>query len=88
MGDWVFGCDICQDVCPHNRNPLEANDEHLRPRLPTGTIDVEAARHWTLEQYHEATRHTAIRRAKLPQLQRNAEIVWRNLNEQQKQGDS
>lgn len=87
MGDWVFGCDICQDVCPHNRHPPETTDASLRPRLTTGTIDVEQARHWTIDAYHSATRHSAMRRVKLPQFQRNAEIAWNNLRRKIDGGD-
>jgi epoxyqueuosine reductase len=83
MGDWVFGCDICQDVCPHNRTPPQATDLALQPRFPTGTMDVEAAAQWTVEQYQQATRHSAMRRVKLPQLQRNAQIVLENLKSRQ-----
>ncbi|MDB5295681.1 MAG: 4Fe-4S ferredoxin, iron-sulfur binding protein [Phycisphaerales bacterium] len=79
MGDWVYGCDVCQEVCPHNRAPPAGTDPALRPRVPTGTIDVEAAKDWTTEAYHAATRHSAMRRVKLPQFQRNAAIAWRNL---------
>lgn len=79
MGEWVFGCDVCQDVCPHNRQPPETADAALRPRIPTGTIDVGKAMDWTLDEYHATTRHSAMRRVRLPLFQRNARIAWENL---------
>src|SRR5688500_14508712 len=80
MGDWLYGCDICQDVCPHNRKPPEATDPALRPRFPSGTLDVDEVTSWTDEQYRAALRGSAMKRAKLPVLQRNARIVAQNLS--------
>lgn len=77
MGDWLFGCDICQDVCPFNTKAPISTDPLLTPRMPTA-LDAEKVANWSLDEYHTATRHTALRRVKLPVFQRNARIVMEN----------
>jgi epoxyqueuosine reductase len=78
IGDWVFGCDICQDVCPWNSKAPIASMLELQPRFPTGTLDADAVSDWTDEEYRQTLRHSAIKRVKLPILQRNARIVEAN----------
>jgi epoxyqueuosine reductase len=78
MGDWLYGCDICQDVCPWNSKALESVDPALKSRFPDGTLDVRDVLAWTPEDYAAALRHSAMKRVKLPQLKRNATIVLNN----------
>ena len=78
MGNWLYGCDVCQDVCPHNRKAPPSTDPALAPRWKTGTLDVTEVLNWTPDQYYVTLRGTAMRRIKLPVLQRNAEIVAKN----------
>jgi epoxyqueuosine reductase len=77
IGDWLYGCDICQDVCPFNRKPVSATAEQVRPRVPAG-LDVDAVLRWSADEYRAAVKGTAIKRVKLPVLQRNAEVVSQN----------
>jgi epoxyqueuosine reductase len=42
MGNHVFGCDICQDVCPWNRRAPEAADPAFQPRLPAPPLEMLA----------------------------------------------
>lgn len=79
IGDWLYGCDICQDVCPHNRRAPAATDPALQPRFATGSLNVEDVSRWTEEDYRPAVRGSAMKRVKLPQLHRNARIVASNL---------
>jgi len=78
MGDWLYGCDVCQDVCPWNSKAVESLDPALRPRFPSGTLDAREVAEWDEEGYRAALRHSAMKRVKLPQLARNARIVLNN----------
>ena len=80
ISDWIFGCDICQDVCPFNKRVPEAIAPELTPRFTTGTLDVSDVLRWGDEEYRSALRHSAMKRVKLPVLQRNAKIVAENLS--------
>ena len=85
QGEWVFGCDICQEVCPWNsrsRRPALADPLGLRARIAPRDEWRTATLAWLLEfdpeAWQEATRHTALRRAKYPGLIRNALIAAGN----------
>jgi epoxyqueuosine reductase len=78
MGDWLYGCDICQDVCPWNSKALESVDPALASRFADGTLNVREVLEWTPEEYAKTLRHSAMKRVKLPQLKRNATIVLNN----------
>lgn len=79
IGDWLYGCDVCQDVCPHNNHVESSPDPHFRPRLQTGTLDVAEVMRWTEDDYRRNLKGSAMKRVKLPVLQRNAAIVAENL---------
>jgi epoxyqueuosine reductase len=78
IGGWVYGCDVCQDVCPFNTRSPTAADPLLQPRFSTGTLDLNQLLEWREPTYPPPFRHSAMKRVKLPVLQRNAEIVKRN----------
>jgi epoxyqueuosine reductase len=78
ISDWLFGCDICQDVCPWNSKAPLAIAPELQPRFASGSLDVEQVQQWGDEEYRTTLRHSAMKRVKLPILQRNAHIVAAN----------
>jgi epoxyqueuosine reductase len=78
IGDWLYGCDVCQDVCPHNRHAPTTEDPALQPRFPTGSLDVREVVQWTDEDYRARLKGSAMKRVKLPLLKRNAGIVASN----------
>ena len=82
MGDWVFGCDVCQQVCPHN---IKNRDKYTKEskftvRSPAPNPNLDDLRNWTDEQYRENLTGSAMKRAKPDMLRRNAGIALENKN--------
>ncbi|GEM_PF-62238 len=75
LGNWLFGCDICQEVCPHNRKAPEGAWESFRPRFTDGTIPLDEVLAMDEQAYRERFRRSAIKRVKLPVLQANAAVA-------------
>ena len=71
MDNLVFGCDICQDVCPLNRRPVFAEHPRFAPRAVAGLGVMELAG-LTAEQYAQFIPGTALARAHYDGLRRNA----------------
>ncbi|MFG0298208.1 MAG: tRNA epoxyqueuosine(34) reductase QueG [Phycisphaerales bacterium JB047] len=81
VGDWVYGCDICQEVCPHNSpKPEQLIDEPANPayRSDRTGFDVLEVLGWSEDDRREAFVGSAMKRAKLEMMQRNAAIVVGN----------
>ncbi len=72
MEGWLYGCDICQDVCPWNRFETPTEEGRFEPRNGETCIELDVVLSLTPETYAERFRRTAIKRAKLPGLKRNA----------------
>jgi epoxyqueuosine reductase len=85
-GDWLFGCDICQEVCPWNlrsRRTVPEDVHGLRERLRPRPEWREPSLRWILEldeaSWREATRKSALRRTRYRGLVRNALVVAGNV---------
>ncbi len=73
--NWIFGCDICQDVCPWNRfaKPHQTPALNLPPDLAGFTrADWEEI---TEDLFQEVFRRSAVKRAKLAGLKRNIDFI-------------
>ncbi|MFQ5592219.1 MAG: hypothetical protein ACE5HE_13735, partial [Phycisphaerae bacterium] len=88
IGAWMFGCDVCQEVCPYNRRaPLSREPGFaVRPPAPDPVVDDILA--WTPHDYRSNLRGSAMQRARLDMLQRNARIVRRNVKRAADPGDT
>lgn len=78
MGDWIFGCDVCQDVCPFNRKAAQKNEPRFSPRESTSLPVLDELAAWNDEQWRTALRGSAMRRASAEMFRRNAMIALRN----------
>jgi epoxyqueuosine reductase len=76
MGDWLFGCDVCQEVCPFNRKAPTSTTFPIRSPGPFSALAEVAD--WSEDQYRAVLRNSAVKRAKLPMLKRNAAIALAN----------
>ncbi len=78
MGATVFGCDRCQDVCPHNRAPAVAGHVDARPRPPLAAPSLGDILSWNDASFRAITAESAVARAPLRCIHRNALIVAAN----------
>ena len=78
LHDWIFGCDICQDVCPWNSKAGVTGDIDFIPKIKTGSLNLNDLLQWNQESYQAQFRKSPIRRVKLPVLQRNAQTIILN----------
>ena len=73
--DWMFGCDICQDVCPWNRFSKEHSTEAFKPKpglLETSRNEWEEL---TLDVFNDLFKKSAVKRTKYQGLMRNIRFL-------------
>lgn len=78
MGHHVFGCDICQDVCPWNRKAPATSAPEFQPRPGLVNPALVWLAEMTDQQFRESFRGSPIRRTKRSGLRRNAAIAMGN----------
>jgi len=75
LSGWLYGCDICQDVCPWNRFEQKTDERQFAPREGNINADLKEILELTPETYAARFRGSAMKRAKLAGLQRNARAL-------------
>jgi len=78
IGDWLFGCDVCQEVCPWNHREPDSADPVFQPAAASNPVDLIGLFSLDDEAFRRRFRHTPLWRAKRRGILRNAAIVLGN----------
>ncbi|MBF6612006.1 MAG: tRNA epoxyqueuosine(34) reductase QueG [Chloroflexi bacterium] len=82
IGEWIFGCDICQEVCPVNRKAIPGNHPEFAPAAGIGSSpSLIALLDITEEEFRERFRHSPVKRAKREGLLRNVAVALGNIGD-------
>ncbi len=78
MEDWMFGCDVCQDVCPWNRFSKPHNEPLFNPRTKILEYSKKEWSELTQEVFSEIFRKSPVKRTKYEGLMRNISFLEEN----------
>ncbi|MEC7565434.1 MAG: tRNA epoxyqueuosine(34) reductase QueG [Planctomycetota bacterium] len=78
MGDWVFGCDICQDVCPWNHRGAQSTEKEFAATSRFNRLDLPLLFEMDDEVFRRTFRTTPLWRARRDGILRNAAIALGN----------
>jgi epoxyqueuosine reductase len=80
MGEWIFGCDLCQEVCPHNEPTQRTRGAAVHPDYAAqrAGFDLLEVLAWDEAARRAAFTRSALKRAKLAMMKRNALIAAGN----------
>lgn len=73
--DWMFGCDICQDVCPWNRFSKAHNEPLLQPNNEILSFSKADWDEITIDTFNKVFKNSAVKRTKLEGLKRNINFI-------------
>ena len=75
MDNWVFGCDVCQDVCPWNRFSRKHNEPLFNPNQEIMKIGKKDWEELTEETFEVIFKNSAVKRTKYKGLKRNISFI-------------
>jgi epoxyqueuosine reductase len=78
MGEWVFGCDVCQEVCPWNRKAPPARETAFETEYPGGWLDLERWLDLSENDFRRLYKETPLWRPRRAGMLRNAAIALGN----------
>ena len=75
MDDWMFGCDVCQDVCPWNRFSAPTLQEKFAPNFQKLNFKKNEWKELSQELFSEIFKKSAVKRTKFSGLMRNINLL-------------
>lgn len=73
--NWMFGCDVCQEVCPWNRFSQPNTEPEFRPIPEILNLSTKEWEAMTEERFRELFRHSPLKRTKWSGIQRNLKAI-------------
>lgn len=81
IGTWIFGCDLCQEICPVNQLAGDVAFDEFRIRDSMNEFDMRDILRMSQSDFHEKFRGTPIMRAKYAGMQRNVCVALGNIGD-------
>lgn len=78
QGNWIFGCDVCQDVCPWNKFRTLTSEPAYHPRDGVLDTPLDTWAGMDQESFSAAFRRSPVKRTKLDGFLRNVDVAQRN----------
>jgi epoxyqueuosine reductase len=75
FGDWMFGCDVCQEVCPWNRFAIPHEEEKFKPIAEILEYSKKDWESLTEESFKKIFKHSPLKRSKFSGIQRNLRLI-------------
>lgn len=75
MDNWMFGCDVCQDVCPWNRFSTPHSEQEFKPTMMLLDLNKSEWQNLNEELFQALFKNSAVKRTKLTGLKRNIEFL-------------
>ena len=75
MDNWMFGCDVCQDVCPWNRFATAHNEENFKPKEELLGLSKSELVDMTDEVFKKVFKNSPVKRTKFAGLKRNIDFL-------------
>ncbi|MEM1043403.1 MAG: tRNA epoxyqueuosine(34) reductase QueG [Bacteroidota bacterium] len=79
IGNWIFGCDICQNVCPWTKFSQPTDEPRFAPRPGVTDTELQEWAELDLDAFRERFRHSPVKRTKFEGFQRNVRAAIRNM---------
>ncbi len=83
FGEWIYGCDICQDICPWNRKAVTQLEKALKPNPELFIMKKEDWNKLQREKFEELFKGTPVSRIGYEMLMRNISYIQTNFAPQQ-----
>lgn len=78
MGNWIFGCDICQEVCPWNRFSSDTDERDYSNRFSEELLNLNNLQQLTKDEFNEIFNGTPVKRTGYDNFMRNVKIALKN----------